>query len=410
MTDDLHTLIARYLDEAAGRGVADSTLNGYRTGLKKFEAFVGERSISRPTLRAYLRHLQADPRIRPTTVESYWQIAGTFCAWLVKSGVMEAAPPIARGLSLPRHVPAGDDVSSDARAAVPGSAQDLVEQFLDARRAKGLAEKTIQHYMERLGWFVDWLGERPITRQTLRAYVLSLQQRERPLAASSIAAYFRDIKTMLAWAKEEGLIDSNPAVGLVPRVPKQRIASYSIGQIAQLLATCDARDQALIIMLLDTGLRASEVCRLRRDAIDPETGRFEVVGKGAKPRAGWCSPYTLELLAHYLAQRTDANPWLWPARYDQPLTRNGLYQAIRRAAVRAGIRGEVRRLVHSMRATFAKHYVQQGGDLESLRRLLGHASLTMSAAYAELDDTELAAKKAQVNPLAWVIAAAADAR
>lgn len=282
---------------------------------------------------------------------------------------------------------------------------DLVVLFIDAKIARGLSPRTIETYRQRLARFTAWIGDRPITRPTLRAYLRDLQ--DAPLSPTTRAAYFRDVSVLCAWLADEQILVPNQATRLAPRVPKRLPASYSVAQIAQLLAVCDTRDQALIVMLLDTGLRAGELCSLRRDAIDPATGRFEVIGKGDKLRACWCSPYTRDLLGCYLAQRSDSNPWLWPARYDQHLTRNGLYQVIRRAAMRAGIRGEVRRLVHAMRATFAKHYVQRGGDLESLRRLLGHESIQMAAYYAQLDDTELAARKATVNPLAWAIADAA---
>lgn len=284
------------------------------------------------------------------------------------------------------------------------STSDLVALFLDAKLAQALSPRTIETYRQRLDRFTRWLGPRPITRATLRGYLTSMADEE--LSPVTRAAYFRDVSVLCSWLAEEHILEPNPARKLAPKVPRRLPASYSVRQIDQLLAACDRRDQALIVMLLDTGLRAGELCSLRRDAIDPETGRFEVIGKGDKLRACWCSPYTRVLLCVYLGSRCDTSPALWPNRYGVAITRNGLYQVIRRAAVRAGIRDDVRRLVHSFRASFAKHYVQQGGDLESLRRLLGHESIQMAAYYAQLDDDELARRKAAVNPLAWVIPAA----
>jgi integrase/recombinase XerC len=282
---------------------------------------------------------------------------------------------------------------------------DLVALFIDAKIAAGLSPRTIETYRQRLARFTAWLGIRPITRTTLRGYLKSLQEEE--LSPVTRAAYFRDVTVLCSWLAEEQILVPNHAKKLAPKVPKRLPASYSVAHIEQLLAVCTLRDRAMIILLLDTGLRAGELCSLRRHAVHPHTGRFEVIGKGDKLRACWCGPYARIVLATYLASRRDASPWLWPNRYGQPITRNGLYQLIRRAAIRAGIRGDVRRLVHSFRASFAKHYVQQGGDLESLRRLLGHESIQMAAYYAQLDDDELAARKAAVNPLAWVIPEAA---
>lgn len=403
MTDDITTLIAQYLDAAASRGVARSTLGHYATALKRFATFLGHRPINRATLRSYLRHLQADPRIRPTTVESYWSACGSFCTWLVDSGMMPQAPAIPASLGLPRRIPAGDEVSNRARSAAPGSPADLMEQFIDSRLAKGLSPKTVLVYRERCERFVAWLDSRPLTRQTIRKYILHLQQHEPALAPSTIAAYVRDVRTMCAFAVEEGLLDANPARGLVPRVPQKRIASYTKEQITQLLHACDLRDRAMIITLLDTGLRASELVSLARRDVDLVTGAFDVLGKGSKTRTCFLSPYTMGLIAEYLSTRADGGAALFVGRTGEPLTRNGLYQAIRRRSTQAGIRGEVRRLCHSMRASFAKNFSKRGGSLDTLADLLGHSTLSQSRHYAALNQEELGTRKATVNPLAAFI-------
>jgi hypothetical protein len=94
-----------------------------------------------------------------------------------------------------------------------------------------------------------------------------------------------------------------------------------------------------------------------------------------------------------LATRSDRDPALWYGRCG-PLTPSGVHQIFRRRAIEAGIRADVRRLVHACRATFAKHYIKRGGSLGDLAELLGHSTLTMAAYYAALADDDLAAKKA----------------
>jgi integrase/recombinase XerD len=158
----------------------------------------------------------------------------------------------------------------------------------------------------------------------------------------------------------------------------------------------------VIIVLLDTGLRAGELVSMDRSMIDWATGAFTVIGKGNKERIGWLGPTALSYLRIYISGRSDEDPALWIGQKGR-LTISGVYQLMRRRAEQAGIRQEVRRLIHSTRATFAKHYVQQGGDLESLRKLLGHTTLAMSAYYAQLAGDELADKKNRVNPLGRVI-------
>ena len=280
------------------------------------------------------------------------------------------------------------------------SARELVDQFLADRVALGRSPKTVQTYRERLARFTAWLGDRPITRATVRGYLADLQQQ--PLSPVSVASYFRDVKVFCLWLVEEKILTDNPTRKLAPKVPKRKPASYSVEQITQLLTVCDERDRALIIMLLDTGLRAGELCSLDRADVDWRTGAFRVIGKGNKERTAWLSAYALETVRVYLDTRTDDDPALWIGAKGR-LTRYGVRQMLARRARQAGIRGDVRRLTHSFRVTFAKNYLVAGGDLESLRRLLGHSSIAMAAHYAQLAEDELADQKRRVNPLARAI-------
>lgn len=275
----------------------------------------------------------------------------------------------------------------------------MLAQFLHAKQAAGRSPRTIQAYAQRVGHFVDWLAGAPITRAALRSYLAELARSKKP---ATIAAYMRDVSAYCGWLVEEGILDTNPASGLKPKVPKRRPASYSKKQINALLDGAGHRDRAIIIVLLDTGLRVGELVSMTTENTDTLTGHFTVVGKGDKERSGWMSSYALRALRTYLSHRQDADGALWYGR-GRPLTESGVYQAIRERAKAAGIDGEIRRVPHSFRATFAKMYLRRGGDLESLRRLLGHESIAMSAHYAQLADDELGERKAEVNPLAGLL-------
>lgn len=288
------------------------------------------------------------------------------------------------------------------------TSHELVSSFLDSRRARNASPLTLQSYALSLGQFLAWRDARqdtgPITRATIRAYIAHVQGRG--LAPATVAGRVRDLSVWLGWLVDEELLTSNPAFRMKPRVPKRRPPSYTSDQIRAMLRACEGehgpRDRAMIILLLDTGLRASELASLTRQSIDQASGAFSIVGKGNKERKGWAGPYALEILRRYLATRDDDHPALWLGQWGGPLTASGIYQALRSRAELAGIRGDVRKIVHSFRATFAKNYIQQGGDLETLRRLLGHESIVMSAHYAQLADDELAGVKARVNPLGGV--------
>lgn len=281
------------------------------------------------------------------------------------------------------------------------STSALVEQFLDAKCAKRLSPKTIATYRDRLTRFAHWLDDRPISRPELRAYLHHLQEQPQ-LSPTSAWSYFHDVGVFCAWLVEEELLVKNPALKLAPKKPKRLPASYTSAQLEKLLAVCDERDRAMLLTLLDTGLRSSEIVSLNRCQVDLASGHFTVIGKGNKERSGALGAYTLEAVQAYLELREDDEPALFLGVKGR-LTRSGMFQIVTRRANQAGIRSELRRLVHGFRATFAKSYLVEGGDLETLRQLLGHESLVMAAHYAQLADRELLAKKHKINPLGGML-------
>ncbi len=275
-----------------------------------------------------------------------------------------------------------------------------IDQFMAAKVVAGLSPATIRTYRQRLDRYASWLGERPLARWTIRQYIAQLQHEQ--LAPHTIAAYVRDIGVLCRWLVAEGVLEIDVSANLTPKLPQRRAAHYTVAQLERLLAVCDGRDRAMVLVLLDTGLRLGKLCSMRWDRIDWDMGQFTVVGKGNKERASWLSPIARDAVTHYLTSRSTQDPALWYGR-QSPLTSSGVQQVFRRRAVQAGIRADVHRLVHACRATFAKHYIKRGGTLSDLVALLGHSTLTMAAYYAALADDDLAAKKAAVDPLAAVV-------
>lgn len=280
-----------------------------------------------------------------------------------------------------------------------------ITEFVALKAAAGFSDRTVSTYRERLARFWRWYQAHAPTaaldQRTLRAYLVSLQADPR-LGPVTVAMYLRDVCVFCRWLASDGLIAGDPCLRLVVKVPRRRPPSYSVPQLRTLLAAAEPRERAMILVLLDTGLRVSELAQMRRSAIDGPHGAFQVIGKGDRERTAWLSPPTIAAIRAYLATRDDTSPLLWVGPRG-PLRANSIHQAIARLAERAGIRGDVRRLLHAFRATFARSYLKRGGDLESLRELLGHSTLTMSAFYAQLVDDELAEKKRRINPLGDVL-------
>lgn len=279
----------------------------------------------------------------------------------------------------------------------------LFGQFIDERLALGASPLTIKTYKDRCGQFVGWLvgNNQELTRATIITYVAELVKGGR--SQITVRGYVQTISAFCNWMVELGYIPLNPAKKIKVKVPARKPPSYSRDQIIALLAACESlRDRAVIITLLDTGLRAAELCSMRWP--DTNAREFSIIGKGNKERKVYIGEFTRSMIRAYVQfERGQQDGWLWLSRVKEPIGPKGIHTAIQRIADRAGIRADIRRIVHSFRATFAKSYSVGGGDLESLRELLGHSTLAMAAHYAQLNDNELHAKKIDIDPLAVIM-------
>jgi site-specific recombinase XerD len=143
---------------------------------------------------------------------------------------------------------------------------------------------------------------------------------------------------------------------------------------------CGLRNRAIILLLLDTGMRLRELSALRLWDLDFDRGIVRVMGKGAKERVVGMGKATQKAMLRYLLSRSDPHPEVWVSEERRPLTYNSLNDAIRTMGKRAGI--EFRSSAHTYRHTFATSALKNGADLFRVQALLGHSSLEMVRRYA----------------------------
>jgi len=157
----------------------------------------------------------------------------------------------------------------DAFAVSLGAAVDL---FIAAKAAEGASERTLEWYRMITVRVVRRFGsDRPVDRISaaeLRVWLLELRE---TLAPESIAGYVRGLKAFGNWCASEELAAAPGLRALRrPHVPRKLIAPFSTGELERLLALADPRERALTLLLLDTGLRLSEVTSLRVGDLRPE--------------------------------------------------------------------------------------------------------------------------------------------
>lgn len=292
-------------------------------------------------------------------------------------------------------------------------------EFVLDRRASQLRPSSIRFYQTHVGALVRHLVEQGIDdvadldRHAIRTFYAHLADRD--LAQATRAAYDRAIRAFCAFCVLERWIDHDPMAGRRRVKPGRQLPdTWTLDEIQRLLATCGAdpvgcRDRAVMTLMLDTGLRAGEVVTLAPCDLwlAGERGRVIVRAEGSKAtddRVVHLYTDTVEALRAWLAVRPVGAQTVFVAVDGQAtlttrsLTPNGLNQLMRRRVELAGVPMK-KKLCHIWRHTFGKLYIRQGGDLETLRRLLGHASIETTRIYLGFRDEELADRHFELSPV-----------
>ncbi len=274
-----------------------------------------------------------------------------------------------------------------------------IELYLLAKAAEGVSPRTTEWYGMILARTARAIGAgRPVDSPTapeLRAYLLGLRE---TLSASSIAGYVRALKAFGNWLAAEEL---SPATGLRalrrPKVPVKIIEPVADEELRRLLAAATVRDRAILLLLLDTGLRVSELAGVTLRDLRPD-GTLKVMGKGSRERIVPVGATARKAIIRYLAIRGPGDPEapLFLSRGDGGLGVRGIAQALRRLKTRLGITN--RCSPHSFRHTFARSYLVNGGDLFTLQRILGHSTLDMVKRYVARADIDVMARHAVASP------------
>jgi integrase/recombinase XerD len=271
---------------------------------------------------------------------------------------------------------------------------EAVQAFLLERRIAGATGTTVATYRGQLAPFLAWCTEHDIDLNALsvddiRSY-LAIRQRT---SSSALFEAVRRLKTFFKWCHTEHICEDVAERIRLPKQEQKVIPALTVPQVRALLAVCakdsfiGRRDESLLRLLIDGGLRISEALGLTVDDVNLSDGRVLVRhGKGQKQRIVPVGPRTQRALARYTAKRDKQAPAieaLFIATNGRLLNRRHVEQHLSRLAERAGIEG-VRVTPHVLRHTCALWFLKRGGDAFSLQALLGHSSLEMTKRYVNM--------------------------
>jgi len=273
----------------------------------------------------------------------------------------------------------------------------IFEAYLDfilSRKAKLLSPRTIEFYEYTAGGFANWLQAAGISEPAqLRAYHVRgwlTDAAERGLSQASIHSFARGARAFLRFLHREGYTEKLIEFEM-PRVEQKRKPVLTTDDIRRVLAACkQPRDSALVLLLLDTGLRASELLALAWDDIDISSGIVRVDrGKGGKARTVVIGANTRRALLKY--RRTTAPEGEKIFR----LKRAGLRMALQRIGDRAGLHLNP----HKFRRTYATMSLKNGINPLHLQALMGHSSLEMTRQYITMIDDDLVVAHRNSSPV-----------
>ena len=266
----------------------------------------------------------------------------------------------------------------------------LRRRMIEDMQIRNLAENTQKSYLLQVSAFARFFGQSPeeLGPDEVRTYQVHLID-ERKLAPSSLCItvsalrFLYNVTLKVPWA-----VDDIPA----PRKPQRLPVILSRDEVKAFLECAPSvKHHALLSTLYATGLRVTEACHLKVTDIDSDRMTVRVdQGKGRKDRYSLLSPRLLEILRQYWKDTRPSADWLFPSPYlNQPISRDAVALACRKAHARAGIKKPV--TPHSLRHAFATHLLENGTELRTIQLLLGHRSLSTTARYLKLATTQVCA-------------------
>lgn len=269
---------------------------------------------------------------------------------------------------------------------------DLAASFTRDLRAADKADRTIVIYNQSIRFFCEWLRRqgRPETTESLTKGAISawLAELHETQAPGTVLTRYRGMRRFTKWALADGAIDKDPMTNLSKPVPPEKpVPIVSDEEITKLLKVCDGktfegrRDEAIIRVLFDCGLRIAELAGLAVSDVDLAAELLHVVGKGRRPRAVPVAVKTARALDRYQRMRRQHKhakaEGLWLGQRGA-LSADGIDNILRNRAQQAGVEDLH---AHRFRHTFAHDWLAAGGQERDLMRLAGWRSDAMLDRY-----------------------------
>ena len=269
---------------------------------------------------------------------------------------------------------------------------EAIEIYLSWHSSMYHAASTVNDYRSFLGMFLRFVGDKPVSDLRLddvERYRSSLVNHH--LSQATVATYLRHVRAFLAFLAEHEYIDDKRLAGRIklPRTPKKTLKIYSAAEVQLLFDSVPGsgwlriRNQLLIALMLDSGLRQHELTLIQRSDISRDSSVLLVHGKGNKERYVPVGRLTGGLMAAYMQILPFQSDYLLLDRYGHQLTNNAVKLMISKTAETSNIKVSSHKLRHNFATNYIiNQYQQQGScDIFRLMYLMGHEDITTTRRY-----------------------------
>lgn len=291
---------------------------------------------------------------------------------------------------------------------------ELVSLFLQDCRSRNLTNETIRRYRNGLKKLQQHLGSQNLKLNDLTDLLLSHRiipsMLDEGLALRTVNCNLCILKEFFKFLCEEGIAEANIAAELRPfKVKPSLTHTFTDGHLQRLFALPDRstftgyRNYVIMLVLLETGIRLKELTNLRVTDVLGEEGTLRILqGKGRKARLVPIQHVAaLELKQYILERGTLETDRLWVTLDNRPFYEAGIRVMISRYCIAANIQG-VQCSCHTFRHTFAKKYLMNGGDVFTLKSILGHERIETTEMYVELFSRDMQIQHEKFSPLEYL--------
>ena len=270
---------------------------------------------------------------------------------------------------------------------------ELFKQYLLVE--KGLSKQTVTNYSEDLKQFFLFFNDRKYVEDLMGEDLMDFLRYElsRGNSVSTALRRLSSTKQFYLFLKKDGYFKEEIPDIETPKKPEHLPACLSEEEVSDLLEMPDInkpeglRDKAMLETMYASGLRVSELLMLERGKVDLKHGIITVFGKGAKERKVPVGDFAIEYIKKYIEEARCKNPgsgtkYLFLNRYGKPLSRVYFLKQVKKYALLAGIETNIS--PHTLRHCFATHLLENGANLITVQKILGHTNIATTQIYTHI--------------------------